>query len=190
MSLIELLIVITVIWILMAILVPQIGGTQAKTRDITRQTQVQELAAALMSYKQDYWEFPVILWAFQSWWTTTETPYRWNIYLLEPTLKAWWYITKIPKDPSGLSFSYSENDNYKSYDSIWYYLYLSDGKSFAIITLVEDEKNGNAGTVGGNWWDLIFKLINDPYNDVFNWTINPTWNWWSMYVYRYKDEVL
>ena len=85
MSLIELLIVITVIWILIAVLVPQIGNTQAKSRDITRQTQVQELVAALMSYKLDYWEFPVILWSFQSWWISTETPYRWNI-----SDRRWW----------------------------------------------------------------------------------------------------
>lgn len=190
MSLIELLVVITIIWILIWVLVPTIWNTQWRTRDITRQSQVQELAAALMSYKLDYWEFPVILWSFQSWWISTETPYRWNISLLNFDLKEWWYMTKIQKDPSGLSFSYSENYGDKSYDSIWYYLYLSNGKSFAIITLVEDEKNGNCDVQEEVLFDKLLNIKNeDDYFQFFDWT-NNSQDSWPIYMYKYKDEVL
>lgn len=193
MSLIELLVVITILWILIAVLVPKIGGTQAKTRDITRQTQVQELAAALMSYKLDFGEFPIITGEFQSWHSniTSKTPYRWNVSLLNDTLKAWGYIAKIPKDPSNLSITYEKEEwgKYHKYNNDWFYVYISNGESFMIIAPMEDEKNGNCDIP---WEILIEKTIwinSENYYNKFNGPNNDK-NSWPVYIYKYKEEVL
>lgn len=183
MTLIELLVVITILWILIAVLVPRIGSIQAKTRDITRQTQVQELAWALMSYKLDFGEFPIITGEHVSNLITESNQYRWDISLLNESLKAWWYIAKIYKDPGDISLSHEENFYYSS---SWYYIYVSDGKSFMIITPVENEKNWNCTD---NMWNVINKLKSESYNTGFD-TINNTSDTGFLYIYKYKEEVL
>lgn len=184
MTLIELLVVITILWILIAVLVPRIGSTQAKTRDITRQTQVQELASALLSYKQDFWSFPVITWHYTSDVSDKDAPYRWNISQLSDTLKDGWYIAKIFKDPANISLSHDENFYY---DSTGYYIYVSDWKSFLIITPVEHEKNWN---YTGNAWEIISKLKSiSGYNTTFN-DIDNSSDTWLLYIYKYEEEVL
>lgn len=190
MSLIELLVVITIIWILIWVLVPTIWNTQWKTRDITRQSQIQELASALMSYKLDYWEFPVVPQTIHVWVEDT-TQYRWDIRILSTPLKEWWYITKIPKDPAELSLVHSFTDSEQfNYTSNWYYLYLSDGKSFMIITPVEDEKNWNSPINQENIVYLLQRIGTNAteYENFFNWA-----NWnneWQLYIYKYKEEIL
>lgn len=184
MTLIELLVVITILWILIAVLVPKIGNTQAKTRDITRQTQVQELASALMSYKQDFWNFPIITWHITLNNSDTEEPYRWNIWQLSNTLKDWWYIAKIFKDPANISLSHDENFYY---DSTGYYIYVSDWKSFLIITPVEHEKNWNCRY---NAWEIIKmlkKIGENGYNNTFS-SINNSFDTWLLYIYKYEEE--
>jgi len=183
MTLIELLVVITILWILIAVLVPKIGNTQSKTRDITRQTQVQELSAALMSYKLDFGEFPIITGEHVSNWITEPNQYRWDISLLNESLKAWWYIAKIYKDPGDISLSHEENFYYSS---SWYYIYVSDGKSFMIITPVENEKNWNCTD---NMWNVIKKLKDESYNNIFS-IINNTSDTGFLYIYKYEEEVL
>ena len=186
MSLIELLIVITIIWILIWVLVPTIWNTQWRTRDVTRQTQVQELVAALMSYKLDYWEFPVIKPNIRVWDSQIEQ-YRWKISLLNDTLVAWWYMTKIPKDPAELSISHPITEAQQfAYDSEWYYIYLSNGKSFVIITRVEDEKNWNHNVTIE---DLLDKLTHNEYDDTFKNAFNISKNW-NLYIYKYEEEIL
>lgn len=183
MTLIELLVVITILWILIAVLVPKIGNTQAKIRDITRQTQVQELASALLSYKQDFWSFPVITWHYTSEGSGENAHYRWNVSQLSGSLKDGWYIAKIFKDPSNISLSHDENFYY---DSTGYYIYVSDGKSFMIITPVENEKNWNCTD---NMWNVINKLKSESYNTGFD-TINNTSDTGFLYIYKYKEEIL
>ena len=191
MSLIELLVVITIIWILIWVLVPTIWNTQWRTRDITRQSQVQELATALMSYKLDYWEFPII----KTWLNEDTRIYRWTVNRLNEYLKEWWYITKIQKDPANLSFTHDLTEIWwetYNYTSNWYYIYLSNGKSFMIMTLMEDEKNWNFSVAKTD--DLINKLywitnLWDAYDYFFSWHSNTVTNW-NIYIYKYVDEIL
>jgi hypothetical protein len=139
-----------------------------------------------MSYKLDYWEFPVISPSIRIWDTQVEQ-YRWSITGLNDTLKEWWYITKIPKDPSELNISHPITESQQfEYDSNWYYLYLSDWKSFAIITLVEDEKNWNNGAKAE---DLLDKLTYKQYEDIFKEDLNISQNW-NLYIYKYEEETL
>lgn len=171
MTLIELLIVITILGILIAILAPKIGGTQEKTRDITRQTQVQELSAALMSYKQDFWEFPIISWSIKSGENEIWTE-RWDISQLNDTLKAWWYISKIQKDPADINLI--DNWNGKT----WYYLYRSDGHDFVIITPIENPKN----------WNLNINIQSTTNGeDILS---SPTLETGDKYIYKYIHEIL
>ena len=99
-------------------------------------------------------------------------------------------MKKIPQDPAGLSFNHTliESEQF-NYTSNWYYLYMSDGKSFAIITLVEDEKNWNA-PAWDNWSDLIQELTSNSYENIFNGTIANNLNEWSLYIYKYEEEIL
>lgn len=176
MTLIELLIVITILGILIAILAPKIGGTQEKTRDITRQTQVQELSAALMSYKQDFWEFPIISSPIISGGNETLTwTNRWDISQLNDTLKAWWYISKIQKDPSDINLA--DNRTFEN-GNTWYYLYRSDGQNFVIITPIENPKNWNSNI-------NIRNIINNT--DILSTEILETGN---IYIYKYIHEIL
>lgn len=151
-----------------------------------------------MAYKLDYGEFPIISsyisghiwWAEGSWF---ESHYRWEISMLSPALKGWWYITKIPKDPANLSFSHTYKDQEPFiYNSSWYYLYLSDGKSFMIITPVEDEKNWNSTPIGNNIVRDLIKFLNDNlYDNFFNDDhLNSHLNEWSLYIYKYEEEIL
>lgn len=81
-TLIELLIVITIIGILAVALVPRITGGPAKARDATRKTDLQQIATALALYADDNaGDYPTLSGCF-------------SVDLSD-------YMTKVPEDPQG-----------------------------------------------------------------------------------------
>jgi prepilin-type N-terminal cleavage/methylation domain-containing protein len=81
-TLIELLIVITIIGILAVALVPRITGGPAKARDATRKTDLQQIATALALYADDNaGDYPTLSGCFA-------------VDLSD-------YMTKVPEDPQG-----------------------------------------------------------------------------------------
>lgn len=153
-----------------------------------------------MSYKLDYGEFPSYKLEDDSYiqitetiyeWETPHPQYWWNIWQLG-VLVTWWYIKKISKDPTNLSLSHTITESERfSYTSNWYYLYLSDGKSFMIIAPVEDEKNWNSSM---NQANIVYILQGigrdaDKYKEFFDHTetLNGEGN---LYIYKYKEEIL
>lgn len=130
MTLIELLMVVAILWILINISVPYFFGTREKARDISRQTQVQEIASALISYKLKNWSFPKSTWSC--------------ITSLKEELVNWWYLSNIASDPNGEKiFTYC--DNSESYQACPdpAYNYVSNGKRFVIAAYMENEENWN-----------------------------------------------
>lgn len=57
-TLIEMLIVVVIIGILASALLPRLQGYMAKTRDLKRQADLRNIAAAIQMYRNDYGEFP------------------------------------------------------------------------------------------------------------------------------------
>ena len=144
-----------------------------------------------MSYKLDYGEFPTIS-SYLHIWTDDVLQSRWDISLLSNTLVAWWYMKKIPKDPAGLAFTHTltESETF-DYKSLWYYLYISDWKSFMIITPVEDIKNCNSSSKQDDIVYILQKIWTDvdKYKEFF---ISENLNTcgWDLYIYKYEDEIL
>jgi hypothetical protein len=143
-----------------------------------------------MSYKLDYGEFPTVTSVSTINWVTGSTnPYRWDISQLTD-LREWWYIKRIPTDPSGISIAINTENFY--YTSNGYYLYVSDGNSFAIVAPMENDKNWN---ILWNITALLQRLKNIENDEQFTQIFKDTFIYdssdtGSMYVYTYLDEVL
>ncbi len=185
---IEMLVVISIIWILIATLSPQVWNSQEKSRDIEQQTHIQELASALISYKLDYWKFPIITWEYRfastnntyaivnEWNKSRTNTNRWKIEYLTWSLKENKYISTIHKNPNNRNFSIT-SDKWKIYEDK-YSIYMSDWNSFAIISDMENEAEWNCNittndlfailTENENYEEKIIKLSNCIINN--NWT--------------------
>ena len=83
-TLIELLIVITIIGILAVALIPRLTGGPARARDAQRKADLQQIATALEFYNQDNGGYPATS-------------------ACVSTLSLGSYLTTVPNDPSGLS---------------------------------------------------------------------------------------
>lgn len=89
-TLIELLIVITIIGILAVALIPRLTGGPARARDAQRKSDLQQIATALEFYNQDNGEYPDIA-----------TP------ACVKTLSLSSYLTTIPSDPTNAGYGAS-----------------------------------------------------------------------------------
>lgn len=87
-TLVEMLIVILIIGILAGAILPRITGYLAKTRDLKRQTDLRNVAAAIQMYKDQHWTLPKI----HSGWEFSPIKY---IYPLFSS-----YLDQLPQDPS------------------------------------------------------------------------------------------
>lgn len=129
MTLIELLMVIAILWILINISIPYFFGTREKARDISRRTQVQEIASALISYKVKNWEFPRSTWSC--------------ISDLKEKLVDWWYLSNIAPDPNGEKIFTYCNTAWNQACPDPAYNYVSNGERFVIVAYMENESNWN-----------------------------------------------
>lgn len=87
-TLIELLIVITIIGILAVALIPRLTGGPARARDATRKTDLQQIATALQFYYDDNGEYPDV----------ASNPACVKNNAAFTTLSS--YLTTIPSDPN------------------------------------------------------------------------------------------
>lgn len=61
-TLVEMLIVIVIIGILAAALLPRLSSARGRANDVARKADLQQTAAALISYNIDKWSYPVTAW--------------------------------------------------------------------------------------------------------------------------------
>ncbi len=90
-TLIELLIVITIIGILAVALIPRLTGGPARARDAQRKSDLQQVATALEFYAQDNGSYPATTGCVATLFASTAT------YPLTS------YLTTIPSDPTSIS---------------------------------------------------------------------------------------
>lgn len=202
-TMIEMLVVITIIWILIATLAPQVWNSQEKSRDITQQTHIQELASALISYKLDYWKFPIITWEIFQWndskfstnnseWYS-QTPTNWWCINKLNILKENKYISTIHKNPNNRNFSITSN-KWKIYEDN-YSIYMSDWNSFAIISDMENEAEWNCNVTTNDLFDRLTDNGDETQNDIYEKISNlseciNTNNWTGLYyVYVYANTI-
>lgn len=131
-TLVEMVIVITVIGLLTAYLIPKVTSAQARARDIARKADITAISTALVQYKQDHGEFPnkPKNSGRQDWFSMSKL---YNDYLS-------WYLSNIPQDPSNKWFEEAELKD--RWCSNWY-CYLSDWNIFLLAYAVDNPENGN-----------------------------------------------
>ena len=124
-TLIELLIVITIIGILAVALIPRLTGGPGRARDAQRKADLQQLATALEFYADDNGgSYP----------TTTGGVSTLDI--------ADYFTTSIPSDPSSVGWSGS------TCTSDYTYVALSSGEGYLLITDLETETERDQGVYG------------------------------------------
>lgn len=107
-TLVEILIVVVIIGILSTAVLPKLTGYLEKTRDIKRQADLQNIATAILSYKNHNGYFPLRTVEEQEINTIkgmiqsdilikTSLPHRGGVKQLKE--KIWTYISEIPSDP-------------------------------------------------------------------------------------------
>jgi prepilin-type N-terminal cleavage/methylation domain-containing protein len=157
-TLVEMLVVITIIGVLAVALIPRLVGIQARARDTTRTTDTRTLTQALQIYTVDYNSgYPP---AFHSQGMThapvytfsasttpylmapdrllaqTSTPIEGTVEILKNALTG--YITELPRDPSkrGISSSLS-NESCATVGDTYAYYRDSNNTMYAITTIYE-----------------------------------------------------
>ncbi len=184
-TLVEMLIVVVLIWILSVAILPRLTNYMAKTRDLKRQADLKNIAAAIEMYSHTYGDFPRISDEQFSEFLVKEEKFRylWSFSLLEKQLSS--YITQIPKDPSSrvmplnifTSFNKPGWGNYtsstfnklkkkqcKPWEYLWVWLFWKNRKkynSFLLVAKVETPDYAN--------------YVN-KYPDKFTFK----WGWWGL----------
>lgn len=130
-TLVEMLIVMVIIWILSSALLPKLTGYMARTRDLKRQADLRNVAAAIEMYRGGIGEWPLLdknphynVWSASKWGE-----------LLAP------YLTAIPQDPSKrtvvdvwLEEPYNHRGDRLSYLKDWEYLIQYGTRDYKPIT--------------------------------------------------------
>lgn len=173
-TLVETTVAVVVIWILFSALIPKINESQARSRDLKRKVDVQQIWNALIVYKENIWTYPI------KHGTTIQLFDRWGEYPLVPN-----YLTSLPSDivkvdEIGGVYTYSWAVWWDYQKVTWgAYEYITfperEGKwselHFILSSKVENTMNGN-----WMWWDSLYwwALTNWPYEYMWFWT----WAWW------------
>lgn len=99
-TLVEMLIVVLIIGILAAAILPRITGHLAKTRDVKRQLDLRNIAAAIELYRDAKWTFPTRGW--RAWPHHTRGTFQASsfppCFTFEREMKE--YLSSMPQDPS------------------------------------------------------------------------------------------
>lgn len=167
-TLVEMLIVVVIIGILATAILSRITGYLAKTRDLKRQTDTRNLAAAVQMYKDEKWEYPLR----RSLWHVAGYSQRfWSVAELLGIVPD--YLKELPRDPNPNTIiklhdwpyrvfetpGYNQSDNARIYASVWRgenrkggfilrpgdYLYqiFSKGAAAVIVAKVETPEMAN-----------------------------------------------
>lgn len=91
-TLVELLVVIIIIWILAATIFPKLTGYLSRTRDLKRQADLRNIAAAIELYQNNYSGFPKICKDFKGCFCSFG-----GANLIQDSLSP--YLSNIPSDP-------------------------------------------------------------------------------------------
>ena len=122
-TLVELLIVITIIGILASIGLSTFTSAQTKSRDVKRKAHLKQLSDAFEAYYNDHGEYP------------DEADIVWNTAFTDANGTI--YMVQLPTDPtSNLSYYYDSLDSGKKYQL---YAYLENSRDSAIMTLISPD---------------------------------------------------
>ena len=137
-TLIELMIVISIIWILAITLLPQLQWAQARARDAGRLSSINSIEAVLNTYYWDEWAFPASpTWSAAANWCLSDEAWTVNDDLSD--LFKWW---KAPVDTQQnmTSGTCETNRSYAYYPLTKNWI---ENNSYLLISDVEAFKKGN-----------------------------------------------
>ena len=149
-TLIEMLVVMTIIAIMASVVIVSMGKSRARGRDARRKTDLKQLEIALITYYDEYRVFP----STNGVWFSSESgdgaSYNSGNYIpgLAPV-----YITNLPRDPGGVKNASASCNGWKAA-----YLYKSNGLSYKLLSHCSQEST----------WDSASEFY-DP--------VRPTWGW-------------
>jgi len=184
-TLIEMIIVIVIIGILAAAIIPRLSGARGRANDVARKADLQQIAAALVSYQIDHGSFPN--------WCSNGCSLSWISSEL-----IWAGINSIPTDPNSTRvFSgLSTNITAGQYGYITVSKWGISNNGFALMAGTETEWGSNRVVTSNNviWsnistfeWIILCKTITaGTVNDNNNWTC--TYKKWEdvlRYIYIY-----
>lgn len=119
------LIVVVIIWILASSLIPRLTGYLARTRDLRRQTDLRNIAAAVGMYRDQYGKLPL--------WESNIDMYFSKASRLENFLQD--YLSSVPQDPirdnlvliHTIYYLYKKNPHPSNSDNPWAF-WLPNGR--------------------------------------------------------------
>lgn len=172
-TLIEVLIVIVIIWILAWSLVPRVWSAKDSANDSVRITYAHGIGTAIIQYRLDHQEYPIINDSVKIWNCDCATLHDW---LWNELINYWYSIEALPTDPvSDSSFEFC-------WETItwWQFLYCKMRDSILFVSHVER-----------NWWNAMMADFQDPESITQNmsfWEIsNKIWiEWWDLYFYHWS----
>lgn len=129
-TLIELLIVITIIGILAVALVPRIAGAPAKARDAARKADLQQIATGLEFYNDDHGNYPDTSACIDP---SAASGVGYDLAAV---------MTTVPVDPSENS---STIVNSTTCSGQYYYLSIDSGSGYALFANLENDTAYGAG---------------------------------------------
>ncbi len=141
-TLVELLIVITIIGILSVALIPRLLGAPARARDVQRRADLQSLATALASYADDAGgAYPHLSTLCPSTFVTGGQ--------LDP------YLTSVPRDPLDAHGWSGTNDCNDAGEGGYLYQYTVNGTGFLLVAQLE-----NANATGDGVYNISAPINN------------------------------
>ncbi|MEK7514051.1 MAG: prepilin-type N-terminal cleavage/methylation domain-containing protein [Patescibacteria group bacterium] len=125
-TLVELLIVITIIGILASIGLGTFTSAQTKSRDVKRKAHLKQLSDAFEAYYNDHGQYP------------DEADIVWNTAFTDANGTV--YMVQLPQDPTiGLTYFYDALAPAGSNTQYQLYAYLENSRDSAIMTLISPD---------------------------------------------------
>lgn len=113
-TLIEIMVVVTILAILAALVVPKLVGRSDDARRVAAKVQIKNIGGALQLYKLDSGMYPSTSQGLDA---LVEKP---NIGKIPENWKEGGYLAKVPKDPWGKPYAYLSPGRHGDYDLVSY----------------------------------------------------------------------
>ena len=152
-TLLELLVVMSIIGLLSSIVLASLGSVRAKARDAVRYSDVRQINNAIQLYLLSNKTVPPGSFDFEEYPSSSDTDWNWRI---NPTTDPFQnalkpYIKKLPYDPCGQNCPGADTNNWFGYT----YISVPGTTRYMIYTEKMENTNGRAGFNYTNFNSLV-----------------------------------